>query len=41
MFRAVAAFELRYQLKSPAFWLTSIVFFLLSFGAVASDDHNA
>ena len=38
MFRAVAAFELRYQLKSPAFWLTSIVFFLLSFGAVASDD---
>ena len=38
MFRAVAAFELRYQLRSPAFWVTSLVFFLLSFAAVASDN---
>jgi aminopeptidase N len=38
MFRAVAAFELRYQLKSPVFWVTGLVFALLTFGAVASDN---
>ena len=38
MFRSVAAFELRYQLKSPAFWVTFVIFFLLTFGATASDN---
>jgi ABC-type transport system involved in multi-copper enzyme maturation permease subunit len=38
MFRAVAAFELRYQLRSPAFWASSLVFLALSFGAVVSDN---
>ena len=36
MFAKVAAFELRYQLRQPAFWVISILFFLLSFGLVAS-----
>ena len=38
MFGSVAAFELRYQLKSPAFWVTSAIFLLLTFGATASDN---
>jgi len=38
MFGAVAAFELRYQLKSPAFWVTFVIFLLLTFAAVASDN---
>ena len=38
MFRSVAAFELRYQLKSPAFWVTFAIFFLLTFAATASDN---
>ena len=38
MFREVAAFELRYQLKSPVFWVTFLIFALLTFGAVASDN---
>jgi ABC-type transport system involved in multi-copper enzyme maturation permease subunit len=38
MFRAVAAFELRYQLKSPVFWVTGLIFALMTFGAVASDN---
>jgi len=37
MLRQVALFELRYQLGSPAFRVTFAVFFLLAFGAVASD----
>jgi hypothetical protein len=37
MFRAVAGFELRYQLKSPIFWITSLVFFALTFSATTSD----
>jgi len=37
MLRHVAAFELRYQLRSPAFWVTTLLFFLLTFGAAASD----
>ena len=36
MFGKVAAFEFRYQLRQPAFWVISILFFLLSFGSVAS-----
>jgi ABC-2 type transport system permease protein len=31
MFRKIAGFELRYQLKSPVFWVVAVVFFLLSF----------
>jgi ABC-2 type transport system permease protein len=38
MFRSVAAFELRYQLKSPAFWVTFALFLLLTFAATASDN---
>lgn len=38
MFAKVAAFELRYQLRQPAFWVISILFFLLSFGLVASSN---
>jgi aminopeptidase N/ABC-type transport system involved in multi-copper enzyme maturation permease subunit len=37
MLRHVASFELRYQLRSPAFWVTFVIFFLLAFGAAASD----
>ncbi len=33
MFRKIAAFELRYQLSSPVFWVSLIAFFLLTFGA--------
>ena len=36
MFGKVAAFEFRYQLRQPAFWVIAILFFLLSFGSVAS-----
>ncbi|MDP1861821.1 MAG: M1 family aminopeptidase [Gemmatimonadaceae bacterium] len=37
MFRHIAAFELRYQLTSPTFWVTSLIFFLLAFAATTSD----
>jgi aminopeptidase N len=40
MLRHVASFELRYQLRSPAFWVTFAVFFLMAFGAAASDQIN-
>jgi ABC-2 type transport system permease protein len=33
MFGKIAGFEFRYQLKNPVFWVTSIVFFLLTFAA--------
>ena len=33
MFRKIAAFELRYQLTSPVFWVAFGIFFLLTFGA--------
>ena len=38
MFRAIAGFEFRYQLKSPVFLVTFIFFFLLAFGAITSDN---
>ena len=38
MFRRIAAFEWRYQLKSPVFWVGCLIFFLLAFGATASDN---
>jgi aminopeptidase N/ABC-type transport system involved in multi-copper enzyme maturation permease subunit len=33
MFRRIAWFEFRYQLGNPVFWVSSAIFFLLSFGA--------
>jgi aminopeptidase N len=37
MFAAIAAFEWRYQLKSPVFWVGCLIFFLLTFGATTVD----
>ena len=37
MFRKIAGFELRYQLKSPVFWVVATLFFLLTFGAATID----
>ncbi len=37
MFRKIAGFELRYQLKSPVFWVVAVIFFLLTFGAATID----
>ena len=37
MFRKIAGFELRYQLKSPVFWVVAAIFFLLTFGATTID----
>ena len=37
MFFKVASFELRYQLRQPIFWIVALVFFLVMFGATASD----
>ncbi|WP_326524016.1 ABC transporter permease/M1 family aminopeptidase [Sphingomonas sp.] len=34
MFGKIAAFELRYQLRNPVFWVVAILFFLLTFGSV-------
>ncbi|MBO9558832.1 MAG: ABC transporter permease [Caulobacter sp.] len=31
MFGKIAGFELRYQLKSPVFWVVAVIFFLLAF----------
>ena len=38
MFGKIASFEFRYQLRQPAFWVIAIVFGLLAFGSVASDN---
>jgi len=38
MFGKIAAFEFRYQLRQPAFWVIAIIFTLFSFGLVASDN---
>ncbi len=37
MLKAIALFELEYTLKRPLFWSVLFIFFLLSFGATASD----
>ena len=37
MFGRIASFEFRYQLRQPVFWVVGAVFFLLIFGASASD----
>ncbi len=38
MFGKIAAFELRYQLKSPVFWVATIIVFLLTYGSVTIDE---
>jgi hypothetical protein len=38
MFGKIALFELRYQLRNPVFWAALVIFFLLTFGATASQD---
>jgi aminopeptidase N len=38
MFASIAGFEFRYQVKSPLFWVGAVLFFLLTFGSVASDN---
>ncbi|WP_343347870.1 M1 family aminopeptidase [Sphingomicrobium sp. XHP0239] len=37
MIAKIAAFELRYHLSSPTFWVGSVIFFMLGFGLTASD----
>ncbi len=37
MFTSIAAFEWRYQVKSPVFWVGCLIFFLLTFGSVTVD----
>ena len=37
MFASIAAFEWRYQVKSPVFWVGFLLFFLLTFGATTVD----
>ena len=37
MFGQIAAFELRYQLRQPIFWIVGLIFFLLVFAATAVD----
>jgi ABC-2 type transport system permease protein len=37
MFKHIAAFEARYQIKSPVFWVGCLIFFLLAFGATTVD----
>ena len=36
MWTAIAGFELKYQLKSPTFWVSFVIFLLLAFGMVAT-----
>ena len=38
MFREFLRFELRYQLRSPLPWLIALLFALLAFGAMTTDD---
>ncbi|HEX3700115.1 MAG TPA: M1 family aminopeptidase [Phenylobacterium sp.] len=38
MFFKIAAFEFRYQTRNPVFWVAAILFVLLAFGAVASEN---
>jgi ABC-2 type transport system permease protein len=38
MFAAITAFEVRFQLKSPVFWVSCALFFLLAFGATTMEE---
>lgn len=40
MFGKIAAFELRYQLRQPIFWISAFIFFLMPFVAVVTDNLN-
>ncbi|WP_296594818.1 M1 family aminopeptidase [Phenylobacterium sp.] len=40
MFGQIAAFELRYQLRQPIFWISAFIFFLMPFVAVVTDNLN-
>lgn len=37
MFGKIAAFELRYQIRQPIFWIAGLIFFLLVFGSMTID----
>ena len=37
MFGKIASFEFRYQLRQPVFWVATTVLFLLTFGAMTTD----
>lgn len=37
MFHAIARFELRYQMGNPVFWVATVMFFLLTFGATTAE----
>ena len=37
MFGKIAAFELRYQVRQPIFWIAGLIFFLLVFGSMTVD----
>ena len=39
MFAKVAAFEFRYQMRQPAFWVIAILFALLGFGLIAAGEN--
>lgn len=39
MFLKVAAFEFRYQLRQPAFWVIAILFGLMGFGLIGAGDN--
>src|ERR1044071_1620643 len=38
MFAAITKFELKYHLRAPLFYILTLVFFLITFGAVTSDE---
>ncbi len=38
MFASIAAFEMRYQWKSPVFWIGFLLFFLFAFGATTTEE---
>ena len=40
MFGKIAAFELKYQIRNPVFIVSALLFALLAFGNVTSDNVN-
>src|ERR1043165_4080289 len=38
MLTSIARFEVRYQLKSPIFWITSLIFFFFAYSLTNSDE---
>ena len=40
MWASIAGFELRYQLKSPTFWVSFVIFLLLGFGLMTAPNVN-